>query len=118
MEDGRANEEAKWRLSLMHPWDQGSEVYLHSIYSLVSVTLTPLNLIPIRVTAPMWGHRSPDSERDFEPTISCMGADALKLRSHHQGLAMRLLVGVLTSGCLDSELGLLPQNTNILEAKD
>ncbi len=53
MEDRSANEEAKWRLSLMRPWDQGSEVYLHSIYSLVSVTLTPLNLIPIRVTAPM-----------------------------------------------------------------
>ncbi len=53
MEDEYANEEAKWRLSLMRPWDQGSEVYLHSIYSLVSVTLTPLNLIPIRVTAPM-----------------------------------------------------------------
>ncbi len=111
MEDEYANEEAKWRLSLMRPWDQGSEVYLHSIYSLVSVTLTPLNLIPIRVTAPMsQAPRSPDSERDFEPTISCMGADALKLHSHHLGLAMKLLVGVLTSGYLDSELGFLPQD--------
>ncbi len=34
-----------------------------------------------------------------------------------QGLAMRSLVGVLTTGCLDSKLGFLPLHTNILEAK-
>ncbi len=34
-----------------------------------------------------------------------------------QGLAMRSLAGVLTTGCLDSKLGFLPLHTNILEAK-
>ncbi len=35
-----------------------------------------------------------------------------------EGLAMRSLVGVLTTGCFDSESGFLLQNTNVLEAKD
>ncbi len=34
-----------------------------------------------------------------------------------QGLAMRSLAGVLTTGCLDGKLGFLPLHTNILEAK-
>ncbi len=39
-----------YRLSLVRPWDQGSEVNLHSIYSLASITLTPLKLTTIRLT--------------------------------------------------------------------
>ncbi len=63
-------------------WDQGSEVYLHSTYSLASVTLTPLNLTPIRVTGTIvTGPRSPSRSPAWE-------ADALTRRLNGSQLSL------------------------------
>ncbi len=49
--------------------------------------------------------------------LSCVHTSSDFVAACRQGLAMRSLAGVLTTGCLDSKLGFLPLHTNILVAK-